>query len=280
MSFYYTKPSIVRESVLPIASNAYDLGSSTLPFRSAYIATSLIFTATSSDILLNTSDGTDNKRIRLCAGNAFDSGGTRGGGFQIAGNEHGNTGSLDFFAGNVSNAVIRFTTNHSSGDILFQPNTVTAWKFSNGGTLNQDGTNGGDIVFGQTLGIIRQNTSDGSDNKAIRITSGGAFDSGGTRGAGFHMYGNEHANTGQIEFFGGNVAAGNVQFNTNHSSASIAFSLNSSSMLSMIANKILQIFNTTLAPAGTPAASGYLYVESGALKYKGSSGTVTTIAVA
>jgi len=38
------------------------------------------------------------------------------------------------------------------------------------------------------------------------------------------------------------------------------------------------IGNTT-AP-GTPTAGGYLYVESGALKYKGSSGTVTTIAVA
>lgn len=32
------------------------------------------------------------------------------------------------------------------------------------------------------------------------------------------------------------------------------------------------------APSGTPSGGGYLYVESGALKYKGSSGTVTTIA--
>ena len=40
---------------------------------------------------------------------------------------------------------------------------------------------------------------------------------------------------------------------------------------------VLTIANAT-APSGTPSASGYLYVESGALKYKGSSGTVTTIA--
>jgi hypothetical protein len=39
----------------------------------------------------------------------------------------------------------------------------------------------------------------------------------------------------------------------------------------------LQIANTT-APTSNPSASGYLYVESGALKYRGSSGTVTTIA--
>jgi hypothetical protein len=39
----------------------------------------------------------------------------------------------------------------------------------------------------------------------------------------------------------------------------------------------LIIANST-APTGTPSSSGILFVESGALKYKGSSGTVTTIA--
>jgi len=33
----------------------------------------------------------------------------------------------------------------------------------------------------------------------------------------------------------------------------------------------------TTAPTGNPTAGGYLYVEAGALKYKGSSGTVTTL---
>lgn len=42
---------------------------------------------------------------------------------------------------------------------------------------------------------------------------------------------------------------------------------------------IVFVANTT-APSGTPSGGGYLYVESGALKYKGSSGTVTTIAAA
>lgn len=37
--------------------------------------------------------------------------------------------------------------------------------------------------------------------------------------------------------------------------------------------------NTGVAP-GTPSGGGYLYVDAGALKYKGSSGTVTTIAAA
>jgi len=44
-------------------------------------------------------------------------------------------------------------------------------------------------------------------------------------------------------------------------------------------NGVLNLINVT-APAGTPSGSGYLYVESGALKYKGSSGTVTTLGAA
>jgi hypothetical protein len=43
--------------------------------------------------------------------------------------------------------------------------------------------------------------------------------------------------------------------------------------------KVMFIANGT-APSGTPTGGGILYVESGALKYKGSSGTVTTIATA
>jgi hypothetical protein len=38
--------------------------------------------------------------------------------------------------------------------------------------------------------------------------------------------------------------------------------------------------NCDSAPAGTPSGGGYLYAEAGALKWKGSSGTVTTIAAA
>ena len=42
---------------------------------------------------------------------------------------------------------------------------------------------------------------------------------------------------------------------------------------------VLALINAT-APSATPTGGGVLYVESGALKYKGTSGTITTIAVA
>ncbi len=41
---------------------------------------------------------------------------------------------------------------------------------------------------------------------------------------------------------------------------------------------VIGIANCSAAPSGTPTGGGVLYTESGALKYKGSSGTVTTIA--
>jgi hypothetical protein len=42
--------------------------------------------------------------------------------------------------------------------------------------------------------------------------------------------------------------------------------------------KVLAIGNATAIPTGNPSDGGVLYVEAGALKYRGSSGTVTTIA--
>ncbi len=46
------------------------------------------------------------------------------------------------------------------------------------------------------------------------------------------------------------------------------------------AEKALYILNTTAAPTSNPPTGGYLYCEGGALKYRGSAGTVTTIAAA
>lgn len=50
-------------------------------------------------------------------------------------------------------------------------------------------------------------------------------------------------------------------------------------VMSIDATAVVQMMNAT-APGGTPSGSGYLYVEAGALKFKGSGGTITTIAAA
>ena len=43
---------------------------------------------------------------------------------------------------------------------------------------------------------------------------------------------------------------------------------------------VIAIANASVAPSVNPASGGILYVENGALKYRGSNGTVTTIAPA
>lgn len=45
-------------------------------------------------------------------------------------------------------------------------------------------------------------------------------------------------------------------------------------------NGNIKLPNSGAIPASNPNSGGYLYVENGALKYRGSSGTVTTIAPA
>lgn len=43
-------------------------------------------------------------------------------------------------------------------------------------------------------------------------------------------------------------------------------------------DKVIAIANAATVPASNPTGGGILYCEGGALKYRGSSGTVTTIA--
>jgi hypothetical protein len=50
--------------------------------------------------------------------------------------------------------------------------------------------------------------------------------------------------------------------------------------INLTPSKRIKIGNASAAPSDTPSGGGYLFVENGVLKYKGSSGTVTTIAAA
>lgn len=67
---------------------------------------------------------------------------------------------------------------------------------------------------------------------------------------------------------------GELEFRTKYSGSPIA------SRLRILRNGVLKIFNTTANPSDTPTGGGYLYVDKddGGLKFKGSAGTVTTMA--
>lgn len=62
------------------------------------------------------------------------------------------------------------------------------------------------------------------------------------------------------------------------SGANVPLRVDAQGRVIVAADGPLKLEDTT-AP-DTPASGGYLYAEAGALKYKGSSGTVTTLAAA
>lgn len=72
------------------------------------------------------------------------------------------------------------------------------------------------------------------------------------------------------------IAAGGTSRMRLDSSGNIGFNV---STFGTSAAKVIGIANGT-APSSSPAGMGQLYVESGALKYRGSGGTVTTVAAA
>jgi hypothetical protein len=105
-----------------------------------------------------------------------------------------------------------------------------------------------------TLGtsLMLKNTSAGGGEWSLL-----SFGSGNAEGAGNFGIANLGGNRFTIDS-AGNVGVGVSTFGTS-------------------AAKVLGLANAT-APSTSPAGMGQLYVESGALKYRGSSGTVTTLA--
>jgi len=74
------------------------------------------------------------------------------------------------------------------------------------------------------------------------------------------------------EFFGGTFAGGSLAVSGN---AGVGTSTQFGSGAG-----VLGMANATTVPTTNPTGGGVIYVQSGALKYRGSSGTVTTIAPA
>ena len=82
---------------------------------------------------------------------------------------------------------------------------------------------GGDIKLTSSPGVISMDTSDGSDNKYMRIAGGG--NAGRERGGYLNVYGNEFANGsngGKIQLIGGDVSTGDLEFVTGSASTVIA----------------------------------------------------------
>jgi hypothetical protein len=110
----------------------------------------------------------------------------------------------------------------------------------------------GSNANGSVIDIINTGTGGGSYKIGSNYTIGNAGE--------FAIYDSTAAATRLLISSTGNVGIGVSAFGTS-------------------AAKVLGLANAT-APSTSPAGMGQLYVESGALKYRGSSGTITTIAAA
>jgi len=185
------------------------------------------------------------------------------------------TASLQF--GSADNAVIA-TVN----SMIFQVDSTGSvagrtyeWKKGaagySGGTSLMTLDNSGNATFAGT--ISQPTASAGQNNVQTRADN-----------SGFWNNMNNNSNTGRL-IYGVEGAAG---ANLTGSTANAAFAgsngvnafhlLANGAIAATVATTAIFVANTTAAPAANPTGGGYLYVESGALKYRGSSGTVTTIA--
>lgn len=111
--------------------------------------------------------------------------------------------------------------------IEFQVNKLNQWTISASG-LVQDATANTPIIFTGATGSvsIRNDTSDGSDNKEILIAGGGA--AGATRGGRIWVYGNEVPLLGGAVYLqGGDVASGDIVLKAgNNAGATVDFMVN------------------------------------------------------
>lgn len=201
------------------------------------------------------------------AGNAIDILATGGAGTRIGFNTAGGSGSFELdFAGNMV-----FRCVGATGGMFFD--------YPGAGITYRSTQNG----YAQVLTIGTGASSDGREIVAnARMRFGAATDLGATVsilatgtnriGAAIRLASGQTANAIEVQANAGTVLAA---FGVDG-----RLSLGSSGSFGGATGGVLAIADATAVPGSNPTGGGVLYAEAGALKWRGSSGTVTTIAPA
>lgn len=157
--------------------------------------------ATNSSSMTMAVDGLTAKAVKL--NGAALSGGeiTSGNVYIIAYNSNGDNYDL---LGNVQSGEFGSININTTGTLASGALTVTSGTISTGDLTMA----AGDIIYGHTGFDIKAGTSDNSDNSQLALSGGGAASA--TRGGSVLIYGNEHANTGQVLIQSGNVSGGDI----------------------------------------------------------------------
>jgi hypothetical protein len=128
------------------------------------------------------------------------------------------------------------------------------------------GPDSGTTSLGQGVGI----------GFRLRNTAGGGVGGNGMGAAIYGIQADSGTNTGALAFYTRPDASNFTERARIDSSGNLLLKTTS---IGTSADGVIGLGNAT-APTSSPAGMGQLYVEGGALKYRGSSGTVTTIAAA
>ncbi|MEY4441028.1 MAG: Myxococcus phage Mx8 [Pseudomonadota bacterium] len=172
------------------------------------------------------------------------------------------------------NVLVGTTGNPASAKFFVAGTSAFGTAGAPEGQLTSDGTNayldarltGGGLIF-RTNGSSEKMRIDSSGNLLVGTTS--------STGAKFTVVGDQHIRSGYgIALYN----SGNTGYWSLYNSSDKLIMSNGSEKVSIDANTNLFIANSSSVPAANPSGGGFLYVQSGALKYRGSSGTITTIA--
>lgn len=179
--------------------------------------------------------------------------------------------SLDLGIGSGGSSFMHFIVNSEAQAVLSNTgfsvngNHSICWG-SGGGLGNADGSSlklyrneGNWLQVGTDSATPAGNTISGADGVGTNIVGGSiTFASG--RGT-------------------GSAAGGDIIFSLSRSGGSSGTTQGANAeAVRMLSTGTVEIKNATTVPASNPTGGGYLYIDAGALKYRGSSGTVTTIA--
>ena len=193
--------------------------------------------------------------------------------------------SIDFTGGTAGNQILSMGSGYSgsfpytTGALVLRSGQVNGMVLSTGGSAAP-------IVFGINDSEAMRLNSTGLGIGTASVTSGFKLD---VVNGDFRVSDAAGADGVEIGWSAGS-SQGFVQAYNRNTSAFKPLLLNSSLLVDTSGNvgvgvstfgtsaaKVLGLANAT-APTTSPAGMGQLYVEAGALKYRGSSGTITTLA--
>lgn len=165
------------------------------------------------------------------------------------------------------------------GSDVFTVSPAGAGYLASKVSIGTTGTNAQVNIEGtpsDTHGILRLQSASTADNVGITLW---ARASGAAANARIWQMASNYAGTGNLDFLRSTTSTGNPTTQVASLTRDGSFGLGTATQFGS-GTLVIGLANATAVPSTNPTGGGVIYVEGGALKYRGSSGTVTTLAPA